>query len=186
MPILTMHDAKPNPASIAWHVPVAVEDVPEAGEHFRLTADSQTRTAIAKVAGLRDLPRLEANFDVSRQGSGGLRVAGRVAATVGQTCVVTLEPVVNEVAEEIDLVFVPQPPVAQSGGATAADASEYDTEPLIGGVVDLGALAVEFLMLGLDPYPRKPGAVFQSPQQTVADESPFSSLAALKKSSNAK
>ena len=29
-------------------------------------------------------------------------------------------------------------------------------EPLIGGIVDLGALATEFLILGLDPYPRKP------------------------------
>jgi uncharacterized metal-binding protein YceD (DUF177 family) len=185
MPSLTMPDAKPNSASNAWHVPVAIEDVPEAGEHFDLAADSQTRTAIAKVAGLRDLPRLEANFDVSRQGSSGLRVAGRVAATVGQTCVVTLEPVANEVAEEVDLLFVPQPAVAESSGAPLAEGSEYETEPLIGGVVDLGALATEFLILGLDPYPRKPGAIFQSPQQTVADESPFSSLAALKKSSNA-
>ena len=180
-----MHDTKPNPAANAWHVPVAVEDIPDAGEHFDLTADSKTRAAIAKVAGLRDLPRLEANFDVSREGSGGLRVAGRVAATVGQTCVVTLEPVANEVAEEIDLLFVPQPPVAESSGAANAEGSEYETEPLIGGVVDLGALATEFLILGLDPYPRKLGAVFQSPQQTVAEESPFSPLAALKKSSNA-
>jgi uncharacterized metal-binding protein YceD (DUF177 family) len=180
-----MHDANPNSASSAWHVPVAVEDVSEVGEHFDLAADPQTRTVIAKLAGLRDLPRLEASFDVSRQGSGGLRVAGRVAATVGQTCVVTLEPVVNEVAEEIDLMFVPQPSAAESNGAPKPDESEYETEPLIGGVVDLGALATEFLILGLDPYPRKPGAVFQSPQQTVADDSPFSSLAALKKSSNA-
>jgi len=181
-----MHEAKTGSASSAWRVPVAVEDVPEAGEHFVLTADSQIRTAIAKVAGLRDLPRLEANFDVSRQGSGGLRVAGRVAATVGQTCVVTLEPVANDVAEEIDLLFVPQAPVGGSGGtASKVDESEYETEPLIGGVIDLGALATEFLILGLDPYPRKPGAVFQSQQENVAGDSPFSSLAALKKSSKA-
>ena len=54
--------------------------LPETGEHFDLTADPQTRNAIAKVAGLRELPRLEASFDVNRQGGGGLRVAGRVAA----------------------------------------------------------------------------------------------------------
>ena len=181
-----MHHVKPASASSAWHVPVAVEDVPEGGEHFDLTADSEIRTAIAKVAGLRDLPRLEADFDVSRQEIGGLRVVGRVAATVGQTCVVTLEPVANEVAEEIDLLFVPQAPNGGSGAtATKADRSTYETEPLIGGVVDLGGLATEFLILGLDPYPRKPGAEFQSPQETVAGEGPFSSLAALKKSSNA-
>jgi Large ribosomal RNA subunit accumulation protein YceD len=176
-----MHDTKPGPASNAWHVPVAVEDVPEAGGHFELTADSRVRTAIAKVAGLRDLPRLTANFDVSRQRGGGLRVAGRVDATVGQTCVVTLEPVANEVAEKIDLVFVPQVPVGEAGGSVnSAGDSESETEPLIGGVVDLGALATEFLILGLDPYPRKPGAVFQSPAQTAEGESPFSPLAALK------
>ena len=33
-------------------------------------------------------------------------------------------------------------------------------ERLIGDVVDLGALATEFLILGLDPYPRKAGATF--------------------------
>jgi uncharacterized metal-binding protein YceD (DUF177 family) len=181
-----MHDAKPGSASNAWHFPVAVEDVPEAGGHYDLTADSQVRTAVAKAAGLRDLPRLEASFDVSRQPSGGLRVAGRVAATVGQTCVVTLEPVANEIAEQIDLLFVPQTPVGDSDAtASKADESERETEPLIGGVVDLGALATEFLILGIDPYPRKPGAIFQSPQESVADESPFSPLAALKKSLDA-
>ena len=30
-------------------------------------------------------------------------------------------------------------------------------------MVDLGAVATEFLLLGIDPYPRKPGAVFEAP-----------------------
>jgi hypothetical protein len=175
-----MNDAKPAPVR-PWHAPVAVEDVPETGEHFDLTADPQTRDAVAKVAGLRDLPRFEASFDVSRQGGGGLRVAGHVAATVGQTCVVTLEPVTNEVAENVDLVFVPRASIGDAGGAaTKPGATEYEMEPLVGGVVDLGALATEFLILGLDPYPRKAGAVFQPPQETGPDETPFSALGALK------
>ena len=181
-----MDDAKPGSPS-PWHFPVAVEDVPESGEHFDLTADSQTRAAIGKVAGLRDLPRLEANFDVSRQGGGGLRVAGRIAATVSQTCVVTLDPVANEVAEDVDLLFVPQASVAEAGGAatTKPNEREYEIEPLTGGVVDLGALATELLILGLDPYPRMPGAVFQAPEETAASEGPFSALAALQKGRNA-
>jgi hypothetical protein len=178
-------DAKPGSPS-RWHFPVAVEDVPESGEHFNLTADSQTLAAIAKVAGLRNVPRLEANFDVSRQRGGGLRVAGRIAATVSQTCVVTLDPIANEVAEDVDLLFVPQAPVAEAGGAAMKpNEREYEMEPLTGGVVDLGALATEFLILGLDPYPRKPGAVFQAPEETAAGEGPFSALAALQKGRNA-
>jgi len=179
-----MDDAKRGAAS-PWHFPVAVEDVPELGEHFDLTADSQVRAAIAKAAGLRDLTRLEANFDVNRQ-RGGLRVIGRIAATVGQTCVVTLEPVANEVAEDVDLLFAPQASVAESGGAAIRpEGSKYDVEPLIGEVVDLGAVATEFLVLGLDPYPRKPGAVFESPEETAAGDGPFSALAALQKGRDA-
>jgi hypothetical protein len=179
-----MDDAKRGAAS-PWHFPVAVEDVPELGEHFDLTADSQVRAAIAKAAGLRDLTRLEANFDVNRQ-RGGLRVVGRIAATVGQTCVVTLEPVANEVAEDVDLLFAPQASVAESGGAAIRpEGNKYDVEPLIGEVVDLGALATEFLVLGLDPYPRKPGAVFESPEETAAGDGPFSALAALQKGRDA-
>ena len=45
-----------------WRVPVAVEDVAETGERFDLVADADTRAAVARVAGLRDLPRLQANF----------------------------------------------------------------------------------------------------------------------------
>jgi len=175
------HPARP------WHVPVAVADVAETGQHFDLIADGATRAGVARMAGLRDLLRLEANFDVTRQGA-GLRVAGRVSATVGQTCVVTLEPIANEVEEAVDLVFVPQAAAAPPAEGEAADepreAKWNEPEPLIGGAVDLGALATEFLILALDPYPRKPGAVFQPPPDAKPQEGPFAALARLKKGRN--
>ncbi len=60
--------------------------------------------------------------------------------------------------------------IYEAGETEAARAaSDDDAEPLIGGVIDLGALATEFLILGLDPYPRKPGAVFQPPQEATPD-----------------
>jgi len=162
-------------------VPVAVEDVAETGARFDLVANAQVRAAAARMAGLRDLPRLEANFDVTRRGT-GLHVAGRVSATVGQLCVVTLDPLVNEVDEAIDLLFVPQPTAEREDGKVGTRGESSDeTEPLIGGRVDLGALAIEFLILGLDPYPRKPGAVFQPPPGAKPDESPFAALASLRK-----
>jgi len=165
-----------------WHVPVAVEDVGETGQRFDLVADADTRAAVARVARLRDLPRLEANFEVTRRGAGGLRVAGRVSATVGQACVVTLEPLANEVDEEVDLVFAPKPAGERESGESETPREwSHETEPLIGGSIDLGALVTEFLILGLDPYPRKPGAVFQPPPDAKPNEGPFAALAALKK-----
>jgi hypothetical protein len=59
-----------------------------------------------------------------------------------------------------------------------------DPEPLEGGIVDLGALATEFLILGLDPYPRKPGAVFVPPQGADLDQGPFAALGRLAKRRN--
>jgi len=167
-------------------VPVAVAHVAETGEHFDLVADAAARAGVARIAGLRDLPRLEANFDVTRQGTGGLRVVGRVSATVGQTCVVTLEPIANEVEETVDLVFVPRPDAQQRPAEDGAEdepreAKWGEPEPLIDGAVDLGALATEFLILGLDPYPRKPGAVFQPPPDAKPQEGPFAALAKLRK-----
>ena len=170
-------------ATLPWHVPVALDDVPEEGRHFDLVVDADTRAAVARLAGLRDLARFEASFDVSRHGHGGLHVAGRVSATAGQTCVVTLEPLANEVTEDIDLLFVPPPAVPREAEAATPDPSADDeTELLVDGKVDLGALATEFLILGLDPYPRKPGAVFHPPMDTRPDDGPFAALGALKKS----
>jgi hypothetical protein len=168
-----------------WRVPVAVEDIDaDTGRHFDLVADDATRAAVAKVAALRELPRLQANFDVTRRGAGGLHVVGLVSATVGQNCIVTLEPLANEIEAAIDLDFVPRqaraPELGETGGEPHA-VKWGDPEPLIGGAVDLGALATEFLLLGLDPYPRKPGAVFEPPQEGKPDPGPFAALAKLTK-----
>lgn len=168
-----------------WHVPVTLEDIPETGAHFDLEADADIRAAVARVAGLRDLPRLKAGFEVTRRGTEGLHVLGSVSATVGQTCVVTLDPVDNEIEETIDLAFAQQEPAATSDDdevekPEARDVKWDDPEPLIGGTIDLGALATEFLILGLDPYPRKPGAVFQPPHDDKPDPGPFAGLAKLK------
>jgi hypothetical protein len=176
-----MREHKPQkPAPIPWHVPVVVADIAENGQHFELTADAQARAGVAGLAGLRDLPRLQAVFDVTRQGAEGVRVVGRVSAAVGQNCVVTLEPLANEIDEEIDLVFAPRltegPESEGEGDDAAADVKGDAPEPLIGGIVDLGALATEFLILGIDPYPRKLGAVFEPPRDSREEEGPFAAL----------
>ncbi len=123
-----MIEAKPQASgaresSVPWHIPVTFYEVAETGQHFDLIADAAVRAAVAKLAGLRDLPRFEASFDVTRRG-GGLHVVGAISASVGQNCVVTLEPLVNEVEETIDLVFEPPrklaemaDPVTQQHGA---------------------------------------------------------------------
>jgi len=166
----------------AWSVPLAISDVSEAGRHFDLVADAQARAAVATLAGLAALPRLEASFDVSRRGRGGLHVVGRVSATAVQTCVVTLEPLENEVDEDIDIAFVPAAASSFDEHVGEVEVPLEDApEPLIGGAIDLGAIATEFLILGLDPYPRKPDVVFETPPAGDEPAHPFAALAELKK-----
>ncbi len=157
-----------------WSVPVAIHDIPETGRRFDLVADQATRDAVATVAGLRALPRLQAAFDVVPRGRDGVHVVGTVLARVGQTCVITLEPIEDDIEAPVDLVFAP--PQGKKA-ELSADAPEL----LVDATVDLGAVATEFLVLALDPYPRKEGAVFQAPPTSDAGDHPFAALAALKK-----
>src|SRR5919106_927220 len=175
-------------SKLPWSMPVALAEIPQDGKRFDLVADEATRAGVAKIAGLRALHRFQATFDLARHGSDGLRVNGEVSATVGQNCVVTLEPIDNEVKEEVNLVFAP-PSVAISGEPEIDEADlidPADPEPLTDDKIDLGALATEFLILGIDPYPRKPDATFQAPAIEDDSEKPFAALSALKKRSDAK
>jgi hypothetical protein len=171
------------PVEHPWRVPLAQSSVTTSGLHVDLTADERVRSRLARVAGLESLPRLSASFDVSLHGRGGLRVAGRVSATVRQTCGITLEPFDNEVNEAIDVVFRPDVAEfsAEKSSTGAEIALEDETEPLVNGMIDLGALATEFLILGIDPYPRKPGTMFEAPLEGGDVGHPFAGLAALTK-----
>ena len=111
---------------------------------------------------------------------------GEVSATVGQNCVVTLEPIENEIREGIDLVFASHAKgsIADSEGKITIDFNDPDsTEPMTAEASSISAPSrPNFSCSAIDPYPRKDGAVFDAPK---APEDPPSTrsprLAALKK-----
>ena len=173
-----------------WSVVVRLDEVGESGRHVKLEASEETRAALAKPAGVDAVERLGATFDLIRRGRDGLRVSGRVTGTVRQSCVVTLEPVLNDIEETIDVDFVPARDVADAARADdeiVLTPSSEEREPLLDGSVDLGALATEFLILSVDPYPRKPDVTFEVPKD-ASDPGPhsFSALAALQKKGTVK
>jgi len=167
---------------VAWASPIAVADIQDEGLDVAVEAGETERAAVARVADLRDLPRLAASFHLTLADRGEVRVVGRVSAVVGQTCVVTLERVESAVEEPIDLIFAPADSIEIGGqGQPDSDVDEDPPEPIIDGKIDLAKLTVEFLLLGIDPYPRKPGAIFETVHTPVdpADH-PFAGLAGLK------
>jgi uncharacterized metal-binding protein YceD (DUF177 family) len=177
---VTMDQADP------WSVPIAVLQIPDTGLHRDLEADQATRAAMAEVAGLREIISANASLDVTPDRDGRFHVTGRVRARIGQTCVVTLDPIENDIDEPIDLMFAPPeqiPVLADLVDEAAESDSEIPDppEPIENGFIDLGRLATDALLLAIDPYPRKPDAVFK-PVITAPDpeDHPFAALKALK------
>jgi uncharacterized metal-binding protein YceD (DUF177 family) len=156
-----------------WSVPVAVAEIPDTGLHLEVEAPPPARAAVAELASVRDLPQLSAVFDLTRRGA-GVQVSGRVSALVGQTCVVSLEPIETRLEEAVEVTYAPAEVAEQTG-------NDEPPEPLVGGNVDLGALATEFLLLAIDPYPRKQGVQFTPPKAEEGGEHPFAALETLKK-----
>jgi len=169
-----------------WREPVTVAQIPETGLHLEIEADAAARQVMAEIAGLRAVLSAHAAFDVTPKRDGRFHVAGQLTARVGQTCVVTLEEIENEISEPIDLVFAPPEQIPQMADLVdEAEESGEETpdppEPILDGIIDLGRVATDALYLGIDPYPRKPDAVFE-PVVEAADpeDHPFAALKALK------
>jgi hypothetical protein len=183
-----------------------VDDVPPEGLDLTISATEPERQALAAEDGLEGLAKLEADLHVQPWRNGGLTVAGEVRARLTQICVVTLDPFDSELVEPVDVKFAPvpgavaqpslkgrqvrdpprrraaEPPTPPPVGGLTLDAEDAP-DPILDGRVDLGAIVSEFLALGLDPYPRKPGFAFEESAAVDIDdkpESPFAKLEALK------
>jgi hypothetical protein len=169
-----------------WRVPLIVVQIPDTGLHRDFEADQAAREAIAAAGGLREVMSASASLDVTPKSGGRVHVTGHVRARIGQTCVVTLDLIENEIDESIDLVFAPLEQIPDLSDLVD-EAAESDTEipdppePIINGVIDLGRIATDALFLAVDPYPRRPGATFQPPMEIVdPNDHPFAALKALK------
>ena len=168
-----------------WSVPIVVAQIPDTGLHRDFEAGQAVRDRMAEVGGLREIMSASASLDVTPKGGGRVQVTGRVRARIGQTCVVSLDPIENDIDEAIDLIFAPPEQIPELADLVD-DAAESDTEipdppePIENGLIDLGRVATDALFLAVDPYPRKPDVVFEPPD--VADDPedhPFAALKAL-------
>ena len=172
---------KPDP----WRVPVVVEKIPDTGLHRDLEADQATRDAVADVGSLREVLSVKASLDVTPMRGGRFHVTGQVRARIGQTCVVTLEEMETDIDEPIDLIFVPPDQIPEMAALVdETEETDEDTpdppEPIENGIIDLGRLATDALYLAVDPYPRKPDAVFEPLVEAPDPEDhPFAALKAL-------
>ena len=157
--------------------PVHVMNMPPQGTVVHVEATAEECASLAQDFGLPGIHALSADFKLNSSAK-GIHVTGVVKASVTQICVVTLEPFDSAIEEEVEVDFAeasgmpPEPPT---------NVHEYEPpDEIIDGEIDLGALTAEFLALGLDPYPRKPGVDFKYKDPADQEDSPFAALGALK------
>ena len=162
--------------------PVAIDRLPDSGQHERLEANADERAALARRFDIPEIVSLKAHAKLSRTDKGrGVKLEAEFEADVVQSCVVTLEPVPEHVAESFTIRFLPPERVAdweerhrrmgEEGELVDPDAPD-PPEVLVGNVIDVGEAVAEHLALALDPYPRSPGASFAAPPPEDEPEEP--------------
>jgi len=164
--------------SVEFSRAVVPSQIASAGETFLLEATAGERAALAARFDLVSIGEFQAALRLApTRVEGVLRLTGTISARVVQRCVVTLEPVPAEVEAPVDIVLMPAGPLTDEIDV------EEDVEPYEDDRIDLGEIVAEELALGLDPYPRSPGAgppgSFER-KEKAPDDGPFAGLAALR------
>jgi uncharacterized metal-binding protein YceD (DUF177 family) len=124
-----------------------------------ITASDGERAALAKRFGFIGLPVFSARVTVDRR-PGQVVVEGRLRGTIVQACILTLDPVTQELDDTFRIVFrqdLTEERDPESGEALLSAQADAP-EPLSGNMLDVGEIVAEQLSLAADPYPRRPGA----------------------------
>jgi len=168
--------------SESWTLTVRLVDIGRGGLTLTSEPDASAWPAIAKAIGVDALQAVKAEVQL-KPWLDGAEFEARATAIATQTCGITLEPFDVPLEARFTLHFLPQ----ASPNAPPEDAREVLIDPegedppeiLDGDVIDVGAYLIEHLALEVDPFPRKPEAVFEPPENGGV-LSPFAALAVLK------
>jgi uncharacterized metal-binding protein YceD (DUF177 family) len=162
------------------------------GAALEIVATDGERAALAKRFGFLALPAFSARVTVDRRPGGQVVVEGRLKGRLVQACILSLEPVTQELDDAFRLVFAQNLAEERDpeSGEALLNAQADAPEPLAGNMLDVGEIVAEQLSLTAEPYPRKPGIrledVLPKPRgggRRGAPEQrrhPFAGLAALK------
>lgn len=171
---------------------VHVATLPQSGYPLALRPDERQRAALAQAAGVTSVHGFEADIVLRRWRRDGVELVGDIRAQIEQPCIVSLEPVRQDIAEKLRLTFLPQhsalaKPVVQSDRELVLDPEGEDPpETFSGDSIDIWPVMLEMLILAIDTFPRAEGAQFDAHSQSAGDDidavapSPFSVLKNLK------
>jgi hypothetical protein len=157
-------------------------DVQRERRGLDLVADDEALLRVARGLDVEALMSLSARLTLSPW-MDGIQIEGRVMSVASRLCGVTLEVFDETIDAPFSLRIVPEgspnAPAAASGEVMIDPEADDPPDIVEGDVIDPAAYVIEQLALALDPFPRKPGAVFEPPPGG-APPSPFAVLAQLR------
>lgn len=177
---------KPAPDA-PWSQPLAVAELPTTrGAEVLLVPDAEQRRAIATAIGAVKISKLRFTGHLKPLGKTDWQLSAQLAATVQQSCVVTLAPVNTRIEETTTRTYLARPPEAEAG--SELETPRDDTIEALSEHIDPGAVMVEALALAMPQFPRTPGAELARAQFTEpgkaamsdADARPFAQLKLLR------
>jgi hypothetical protein len=181
---MPIEDVQPQPEPVLSHrINVTAIEQPVEG---RIEFPEAELTRLKTFLGVEAVDRLVIDYRLAPLTGDRLALTGKVNACLTQLCIVTREPVEEEIDEPLDLQCWPEDQLAElpeiDHDASEDALPEDPPLPIIADRVDIGALAAEIVASAMNPYPRKPGAEFdwQDPQADPAVSGPFADLAKLK------
>jgi len=153
-----------------WSHRIDIEKLSIEPKTFIFSADERQRIDLARRMAIVSVESAEAVVTLQKVGGGTIHALGTIRADVTQSCVVSLAPVTDHIEDEFEGWFGDKSASAVSfakarterdvkKGQTEIEVLEESTdpEPIIGGKVDIGELATQYLSLALEPYPRAEG-----------------------------
>jgi uncharacterized metal-binding protein YceD (DUF177 family) len=162
--------------------PVRVETIGFSPRSMTIQAEPAERKALALRFALPAINELAADVSLTRTGE-VVQASGRLHAEVTQSCVASGELVPATIDEPFSILFTPPYQGGHSDEEIELSATDCDVVFYEGGSIDLGEAVAETLSLGLNPWPRAPGAdaaLREAGVKSEAEVGPFAGLAALR------
>lgn len=162
-----------------------LNEIPAGGLRTTRSATPAERAELARQLPLVSFESLTVQYHIKPAGRDRYALTGRVKGELIQSCIVTLDPVSAKLDEPLDCKFVP-PAFIPTQQAEEEELSSVDElEPIEGGILNVGQVVFEVISSGLDPYPRRADAQWESQDDAAGIEDaapgPFAALAGLKK-----
>jgi uncharacterized metal-binding protein YceD (DUF177 family) len=149
---------------------------------IRHDASGQELSEIKTRLGVRKIVSLALSAQLQRTVTGDIyQVSGNIKLIAERSCIVTLENFIETTEGVFDEYFTTSPEQATDQSEhLLIDPDEDEVTLLEQDSIDIGELALQHLVLALNPYPRAPDAPLAAGDETIAKtQRPFAGLDAL-------